>query len=479
MKPFLLLLAALAPLSCAPSAAKSKAALTVTAAAKTLEANGTDATLITAALGEPESGVVVSFSSTGGLLSSSAAVPDAHGKASVTLLADREDALLGRAAKPVTVRATVTRTKTSVETATVDLTFTAPTTGAPSLVLTANPPAATADGTTPITIAIAGRRLAAGTQVTVATTAGSLSSSTTTLADDGNGGVSGSVTLTAPSSPATATVSARAQGTTAITTINFVVDGAPQFDLTGTWAQFTPARIKMTAGTLTPNPQCVVAPAYIKVDVTQTGDQVDATFTTCFVTLAPVKSIAGNVTDTAPPAFVSAIPPVHATFSLASVALGALFDPPQSIVVSGANLVHPTDALPTDPNDPRVVDSDGDGRPGVTVVNSLAGEQNITFRNTGHTKGKILSGNRVLGDELGDLTALPESSVLGVGNSFLPQLQNVPSTWEMVRVDGKNGSANMDTNGDGEVSCQEIVDAASFLFTLQPPSTPLDCTGVN
>jgi len=41
---------------------------------------------------------------------------------------------------------------------------------------------------------------------------------------------------------------------------------------------------------------------------------------------------------------------------------------PNAIEVPGANLVDPAcDALPTDPNDPRVVDSDNDGYPGISV----------------------------------------------------------------------------------------------------------------
>jgi hypothetical protein len=148
-------------------------------------------------------------------------------------------------------------------------------------------------------------------------------------------------------------------------------------------------------------------------------------------------------------------------------------------VVAGAELDDPLhDDLPTSEDDARVRDSDHDGRPGVTVVNSLAGEQNVTFRNVGDTKGRVESSNRVVGDEPGDLSALPESSVLGVGNAVIPDFESVPSVWEMVRVDGTNGAPDMDTNGDGEVSCQEIVDAAGFLFTLEAPSTPLDCAGV-
>jgi hypothetical protein len=212
----------------------------------------------------------------------------------------------------------------------------------------------------------------------------------------------------------------------------------------------------------------------------QAGDRIDAVYTTCFVTLAPVRSIVGEVTNEAPPAFLSAIPQVTARFTLESLALGAVFDPPRSVVVSGAELSDPeNEALPTSDTDARVRDSDDDGRPGVTVINSLAGQQNVTFRNKGDTRGVVESSNRVVGATPGDLSALPQSSVLGAGNGFIPEMQSIGSVWELVRVDGRNGAPNMDTNGDGDISCNEIVDAQAFLFSIVAPETPLDCRGVN
>lgn len=466
--------------------------LVVTVDRTTLEANGLDRARIEATLsagagahgGAGVAGLVVSFASTGGLLSSSSMAPDARGVASVTLLVDREEALLGRAEKPVTVRATVTRAVDDIETATVDLVFVAPTSGAPSVAITADPPAALADGVSEIALTIRARRLPAGTVLALSSTAGALAAGSVTLEDDGGGGVHAFAVLVAPTEPATAIVSAREPGGVEATSeIAFVAEGEEQFDLTGTFAQTAPARVRLRAGTLTPNPQCVAAPSFVKVDIVQSQDGdgnavIDAVYSTCFVTLAPVTSIVGEVTNTAGPAFVAAIPQVRATFTLDDVVLGTAWAPPPSVVVSGAALESATEALPTDADDARVRDSDADGAPGVTVVSSLGGEQNITFRNTGETRGVVVSSNRIVGESIGDMTALPESSVLGAGNAFLPAFESVPSVFEMVRVDGRGGAADMDTNGDGEVTCTEIVDAADFLFTLVAPATPLDCAGV-
>ncbi|MCC7073172.1 MAG: hypothetical protein IT383_17760 [Deltaproteobacteria bacterium] len=470
----------LVALACAERATAPAPALSVRAERDLLEANGVDSTRIVASLPRGTQGVVVSFSSSGGMLSSSAAIPDADGTAAVTLSADTEEALLGRPDKPVTVRATVRWDANREDTATTDLSFVTPTSGAPALHLSTDPPAALADGAALVTLTLGARRLPAGTEVALSTSAGALSAERVVVHDDGAGGSTATFTLQAPAAPAEATVTAREpSGVMASAVVRFVADGDAQFDLTGTFAQLSPARIRMSAGTLTPNPQCVVAPAIIRVQLTQEGERVVADWQTCFVTLAPVRSIVGEVTTTAPPAFTSSIPVVHAELALSGVALGAVFDPPPSVVVAGAELAHPEDdALPTSEDDERVRDADGDGKPGVTVINSVGGEQNITFRNRGDTRGLVMSSNRIVGEQVGDLSALPESSVLGVGNGFLPEFQSVPSVFEMVRVDGHDGAPDLDTNGDGTVDCAEIVDAQGFIFTIAAPSTPLDCAGV-
>lgn len=475
-----LALATFAALACDQQAATPPPPLTLTAERTQLQADGLDATTLIATVPGASGGVVVAFSSSGGLLSSSAAVPDEDGSARVTLTADTEDALLGRPDKPVTVRATVVWDVNLEDTATAELSFVTPTSGAPSLHLTADPPAALADGASVITLTLGARRLPAGSSVALSTSAGALSADSVVVADDGAGGTSATFTLQAPAAPAEAIVTAREpSGVSATALVRFVADGEAQFDLTGTFAQLSPARVKMTAGTLTPNPQCVVAPAIIRVQMVQEGDHVVADWQTCFVTLAPVISIVGEVTNTAPPAFTDAIPLVHAEFALSGTALGAAFDPPPSVVISGAELADPEgESLPSSEDDERVRDSDGDGNPGVTVVNSVGGEQNITFRNRGDTRGVVESGNRIVGADVGAMSALPESSVLGVGNNFLPEFESVPSVFEVVRVDGRDGAPDLDTNGDGEVDCDEIVDAQAFIFSIAAPETPLDCAGV-
>lgn len=439
-----------------------------------LTADGVDRTTIRARPPRVVDGMVVRFTATSGLLSSSAAVPK-DGVAEVVLVADREEDLGDDAERTATVRAIVEWTDAITETAAIDVVMTAPTGGAPILFAAADPPAANADGAATITLTVTGRRLPEGGTLAWTTTIGALASATTTVVDGAS-----STTLTAPLQPGRASVRATepASGVSAEVLVDFVAVGAPQFDLTGTFVQHSPARVKLTAGTLTPNPQCVLAPAIQKVEILQQGAEVDVRYTTCLLTLPPVTSVAGEVTTSTPPAFTASVPVVEQHVTLDDVAIGARWEPPESVVVSGAELANPrTDALPVNEDDPRVRDDDGDGEPGLTVTASIGGEQHIAYRNFGRTRGIIESSNRIVGAALGDLVARTESSVFGVGASFAPQVTALPSVVELVRVDGRNGATNADADGDGAVSCQEIIDAAANALTLAAPATPKDCGG--
>jgi hypothetical protein len=453
--------------------------LTVTVERDVLTADGLDHTRVTAHYAELD-GVVVRFTASGGLLSQSAAVP-VGGTAAVDLTADREEDLGRVDEKVVVVRAIVELTNADVVTATVNVTFRRPAGGTPLLFVEATPPAVVADGQATVELVATARRIPTGTTLQWSTTAGTLASATSVLTEDQDGTPRARVVLRASDVPANAQVTGvePQSGATATATVAFVPSGAPQFDLTGTWGQLALARVRLTANTLRPSPQCVLAPSIMKVTITQRDRDVTAAFETCAVTLPPVTSIAGTVTNETPPPFLAAIPRVEDSFVLDSTVLGAVFAPPGSVVVVGAQLQNPqTDALPTEPEDGRVRDDDGDGEPGVTVINSLGGEQHVVYRNTGRARGLVLSSNRITGATLGDLTAITETSVFGLGARFVPVTTGIPSVTQFARVDGINGAAQVDANGDGTISCAEIVDAQFQIFDLMAPATPLDCGGL-
>lgn len=435
-----------------------------------LPADGLARSTITVRARDPIENAVVQLSANGGALSQSV-VPLVDGTATAELFAPLERELGRREARFIDVVALVVLSDSDRLEASSTITAVPPADGPPLLFVDAAPAAAVAGSGDAVNIQVATRRLGAGTALALESDAGN---SELIVADDGTT----SASIVAPEAPVDLTVVVRDpdSGASASVVVRFVARGDPLFDLTGAFAQIGPARVKLESGALAPNPQCTVAPSLVLAQFVQTGTQVDASYTTCDVAFPPVTSIVGTVTNEATPAFYAAIPVVTESFDIGSGDLGARYAPPPSVVVVGADLDDPeNDPLPTEETDTRVVDADGDGAPGVTVLNSIGGAQHIVFRNVGSGAGRIVSSNHIVGDEPGDLVAVTETSVFGIGGAFLPDTIALGSVIELVRIDGRFGSIDADVDDDGLVSCAELVDVAGSVVTLEPPDTPFDC----
>lgn len=437
-----------------------------------LPADGLSRATVVVRVRDPIEGAVVSLVASGGALSSStAALVD--GEARVELIAPLERELGRSAARELSLAATLQLSESERLDAAATLTAVPPAEGAPLLFLDADPPAAVAGSGGSVTLRVLARRVAAGAALSVDGGGFDADTSMTVQADG-----SASAELRVPAAPgdATVTVSEPGSGASARVVVRFVAAGEPLFDLGGFFAQLGPARVKLVSGALTPNPQCAVAPSLVLASFAQSGLEVDASYRTCDVSFPPVTSIAGTITNRATEAFYQAIPVVEESFTLPSGELGAAYEPPASVVVVGAALSDPqSEALPTEADDPRVVDADEDGRPGVTVENSLGGLQNIVFRNVGVAHGRVHSSNRIVGDEPGDLLATTETSVFGIAGAFLPDTIALGSVVELVRIDGRYGAPDADADADGTISCAELKDIAASVAELQPPDTPFDC----
>ncbi|MCC7072639.1 MAG: hypothetical protein IT383_15025 [Deltaproteobacteria bacterium] len=446
--------------------------LSLTVDPATLDADGLARARVIARARDPIEGAVVSFIATGGALSSSSAVL-VDGEATVELIAPLERELGRHAERRIELSASIALTESERLDAATTLVAVPPTTGAPLIFLDADPPAAVAGAGGSVRLHLLTRRIAEGTVLTVEAPGFDVDSEAVVQAD-----TSATAALTVPATPgdATVTVSEPASGASASVVVRFVAAGEPLFDLTGTFAQVGPARVKLVSGALAPNPQCAVAPSVILATFVQTGLDVQASYQTCDVTFPPVTSIVGTITNRATEAFYAAIPVVEQRFTLPSGELLAEYAPPPSIVVVGAALGDAeSEALPTEADDPRVEDTDQDGRPGVTVENSLGGLQNIVFRNVGKAGGRVLSSNRIVGDQVGDLLATTETSVFGMAGAFLPDTSALGSVVELVRIDGAYGAFDADADADGTLTCAEVKDAAAAVAELVAPDTPFDC----
>ena len=137
-------------------------------------------------------------------------------------------------------------------------------------------------------------------------------------------------------------------------------------DLSGTWVLETIGAQTVTAPTY-PNPFHLQSIGVILVQVTQTGSDVALSGHYCDRIQNDNSNNPAKVVI--PDAWRLTEFSIQRSGSFADNGLGQLeLALPTAIEVPGANLVDPAcDALPTEPNDPRVVDSDDDGFPGISV----------------------------------------------------------------------------------------------------------------
>jgi hypothetical protein len=128
---------------------------------------------------------------------------------------------------------------------------------------------------------------------------------------------------------------------------------------------------------------------------------------------------------------------------------------PTAVEVAGANLADPVhDALPTDPNDPRVVDSDDDGFPGITVNltgNYVAGSLRSVQRQTTALHGVAVAADRIEGAmTYGSDQSVIASDPTGLKNLYLTSKSTTDpavcaSTFVMVKVpDADAGAVDCD-----------------------------------
>jgi hypothetical protein len=151
--------------------------------------------------------------------------------------------------------------------------------------------------------------------------------------------------------------------------------------------------------------------------------------------------------------------------------------------IYGVNLTDPlTEDMPADREDPRLIDADQDGQPGITLrVNGGEGNggcdmfiaQRAAIRYVGtFERPNLIRGNSV---------TFYAQSVLGATQSLCVAPRTVTandpfSKFELMRVDGQGGSLDLDLNADGVIDCDEVNDSLSQLWAFREPNDSL-CGG--
>lgn len=177
-------------------------------------------------------------------------------------------------------------------------------------------------------------------------------------------------------------------------------------------------------------------------DLTQKGDRVQGDGVLCRL---DIDSGSSFVETKLPEAFKRSLPPPRIDAVIERGEDGTRFRTGRALVVVGAKLDEPKEALPTSPRDPRVFDQDGDGKPGVTIVidGIVSGQIYVAQRSWTSLAGKRHGDGNLSGRVFFD----NEQSILGTTSSMLdnpPDQKPVPakSWFKMVRVSKSTSCAD-------------------------------------
>ena len=234
-------------------------------------------------------------------------------------------------------------------------------------------------------------------------------------------------------------------------------------DLTGTWALVTDWSTCVAIGDSIELRNYELS----RVEIVQDGVQLREAREDCTVVNTPLL---GLVTVIPQPAVDSANPMYSAAFVPAK-GPGAPYIGGVEVQTWGLKFANPeTDTMPVDAEDTHVVDSDKDGHPGVTLKVGGVCELYAVQRAIMVRTGQMDADGSFSGGGARHVVQLPLGSSQGFcAQAFTTISNQTTNHWRMVRVD-KQGM-NLDQDGDGKVSCNEIVqNQALYTSWLEPDS---------
>jgi hypothetical protein len=228
-----------------------------------------------------------------------------------------------------------------------------------------------------------------------------------------------------------------------------------QLDMTGTWAQY------QEVSTLADAPLIgevkTLSRAFVRLTVVQDGDSVQAVQEVCSLSLDAESEFAQTVI---PDAFVNSLHVVTKLGIIAHTDDHVSFEQFPAVELHGVKLDNQwEDELPTSPDDPRVLDQDEDGKPGLTVyINGLVdGEIYVIQRAISSLDGTFQGPDRITG--LMDWNQ--EQVVLGSDN---PILRDNPID---TRVDpDAEASFFISARVEDGMDCEQIMQKKMELFGL-------------
>lgn len=220
---------------------------------------------------------------------------------------------------------------------------------------------------------------------------------------------------------------------------------------TGTWAHVQIQRGLAILPVLGAEPTTTYGVMRLEIAPGPTAGALALSMRICEVRIERERDV---VVTSIPPSFIDALDPIErpATFD------GAAFEAPWFTELRGVRLDAPdTDPLPTEADDPRVLDPDADGHPGLTarVSGLVDGEVYLVQRTRTRLSGTV----NVFGLLDGGLEWTAEESVLGADDPLL--VDGAP--FEVDPAD-PDASEFRSTRIEPDQDCDWIVDNQTLLF---------------
>ena len=174
-------------------------------------------------------------------------------------------------------------------------------------------------------------------------------------------------------------------------------------------------------------------------------------------------AVAGLVT-VVPAAVPRALPEVEVYAAVLGDERGESYVAEELVEVWGA-AVGRDEPLPSDPADPSVVDQDGDGNPGVTLVlGTDFCDLYVVRRGRYRLAGEVMSPGRIEGMFWSKVekNVLASTSPLCASPNLITDAPT-PNRFVLARADGSTGTLDLDLDGDGDVTCDEMAQAEPVL----------------
>jgi hypothetical protein len=210
--------------------------------------------------------------------------------------------------------------------------------------------------------------------------------------------------------------------------------GPADGDGSGTWAMLTItlAQVQGFGG-------AQVARSTFLQEMTQTETELSGTETMCSL---EIDSVDGYTQTRVTPDFIASIPPEERTGRITPDGAGGYdYVADKIYILRGVTLEdEANDPLPTDPEDPRIGDWDGDDNPGVTllITGLLSGKAYVIQRDHTRSDGKQVNANRIeglitWGGEQVYLGSDPEA-IADLASEAFPDPDPNEHTFQLVRI---------------------------------------------